>query len=117
MTKQQNTKLQQRNRRHIRIRAKIHGTADKPRLAFFRSNKQVYAQIIDDDKGITLCATNSLKSKGLGLRARAEELGKQIAEEAKKNKITSICFDRGGFLYTGSVKAFADAARSGGLKF
>ncbi len=96
----------------------IRGTADRPRLAFFRSNKNVYAQIIDDNAGKTLIGASSLKdTTSAGSVAQAEKMGIDIAERAKKQGITRVVFDRGGFIYTGSTKAFADAARNSGLQF
>ncbi|MDI9325284.1 MAG: 50S ribosomal protein L18 [Alphaproteobacteria bacterium] len=111
------TKKQRRIRRHFRVRSKIIGTADCPRLAFFRSNKQVYAQIIDDTARKTLLGLSSMKTSTKGRKTKAEELGVAIAKEAIAKGIKKVCFDRGGFLYTGTVKAFADSARKGGLTF
>jgi len=95
-------------RRHRRVRAKIHGTAEVPRLCVFRSNKHIYAQIIDDDKGKTI-----VSAKG----EKAVEVGKEIAVKSVEKKITKIVFDRGGYKYHGKVKALAEAAREAGLKF
>lgn len=104
-------------RRHNRIRAKITGTAEVPRLAVFRSAKHVNAQLIDDTKGITLVsASDVLITKGTKVE-HAQEVGTAIAVAAKAKNITKIVFDRGGFLYAGRVKALADAARQGGLIF
>lgn len=100
-----------------RIRAKVYGTADCPRLAFFRSNKNVYAQIINDDEGKTFVGVSSLKSEKKGAVDCAGEMGADIAQRAKKAGIERVVFDRGGFMYLGSVKTFADAARAGGLQF
>lgn len=108
-----NTRKAHRITRHRRIRAKVDGSAAIPRLAVYRSNKSMYVQLIDDAKKITLFG---VKSEGKSIPA-ATELGKLVAAEAKKQKITTIVFDRGGYLYHGRVKAFADAAREGGLKF
>ena len=112
-------KKQNREKRRRRIRATVRGTADRPRLAFFRSNKQVYAQLIDDTTGSTLVglSTRSMDGGLKGAVARAEQLGKDMAAQAKEHNITAVVFDRGGFVYTGSVRAFADAARAGGLTF
>ena len=99
-----------RKRRHRRVRAKIKGTADVPRLCVFRSSKYIYAQIIDDEKGKTLAAVN-------GKLASADEIGKLIAKKAIEKKINKVVFDRGGYKYHGRVKALADGARSEGLKF
>ena len=95
-------------RRHRRVRAKIHGTAEVPRLCVFRSNKHIYAQVIDDDKGKTI-----VSAKG----EKASEIGTEIAKKAVEQKISKIVFDRSGYKYHGKVKALADAARAGGLKF
>ena len=110
-------KVIKRIRRHRRIRAQMSGTLEKPRLAFFRSNKHVYAQIIDDTAGKTVIGLSSILSDNKGAVANAEQLGTDIAKKAAEKKITKVVFDRGGFTYTGSVKSFADAARKGGLKF
>ena len=112
-----NTKILARKRRKAKSRAKgIVGTLDIPRLAFFRSNKNVYAQLIDDAKGNTLVGVSSLKSTKNGME-KSVELGVEIAKKAKEKKIGKVVFDKGGFLYTGNVKAFADSARNGGLIF
>jgi large subunit ribosomal protein L18 len=103
-------------RRKARVRAKIHGTAERPRLAIFKSHKYIYAQIIDDDKGHTLVAVDSRKAKGKPVE-RAKEIGLEIAKKAKTVKINKVVFDRGGFLYAGKIKMVADAAREGGLEF
>ena len=110
-------KIRNRQSRRKRIRSVLHGTAERPRLAFFRSNKQVYVQIIDDTAGKTLVSASSLRDGTGGALARAERVGADIAERAKKAGISTVVFDRGGFLYIGSVRAFADAARGGGLHF
>ncbi|MEK7179356.1 MAG: 50S ribosomal protein L18 [Patescibacteria group bacterium] len=109
-----------RTKRHTRIRTRIFGTALRPRLSFFRSNQHVYAQIIDDEAGKTLAASSDIgfDDKGKVRKSkRAEMVGERIAAEAKGKKISAVVFDRGGFLYAGAVKAFADAARKGGLTF
>jgi large subunit ribosomal protein L18 len=103
-------------RRKSRIRAKIRGSKERPRLAIFKSHKYIYAQIIDDDKGHTLVAADSKKTKGKPVE-RAREIGVEIAKKAKAAKITKVVFDRGGYLYTGKIKIVADAAREGGLEF
>ena len=115
--KQVMQKIQNRIRRHRRIRSRISGTADRPRLAFFRSNKNVYAQLIDDEKSVTIVGVSSNKSTQKGSVEKAKELGKIIAEKGKEKGVQSVVFDKGGFMYTGSVEAFANAAREGGLKF
>jgi large subunit ribosomal protein L18 len=113
------TKEQARHRRHRRVRAKVSGTADRPRLAVYRSNARIYAQLIDDDSGRTLAAASS-GEKQLVKTSRADgpaAVGKLIAERAKAAGIETVVFDRGGYLYHGRVKALADAAREGGLTF
>jgi len=110
-------KTMKRNRRHARIRSKVAGTAARPRLAVFRSNKNIYAQLIDDSSEKTIVAANDMKeTKGTKIE-RAEKVGKTIAEAAKKANITDVVFDRGGYLYAGRVKALAEAARTAGLNF
>ncbi len=108
-----------RKRRHVRVRNKITGTAECPRLNVFRSNSQIFAQIIDDVKGVTLASSSSveLKVKTGGNAEGAALVGKDIAGKAKKAKITKVVFDRGGYLYHGRVKALAEAAREAGLEF
>jgi large subunit ribosomal protein L18 len=109
--------LEKRIRRHKKIRAKISGTAERPRLAVFKSNKNLVAQLIDDIKGETLVHvwTNSLEGKTL--KDRSIAAGKKIAELAKAAKIETVVFDRGGFIFAGNIKALAEAARENGLKF
>jgi len=105
-------KKEQRQSRKFRIRAKVTGTSDRPRLAVFRSNKSVYVQVIDDSAGKTLIA-----SKVLGKTvAKAKELGVGVVAELKKKHILTIVFDRGGYRYHGAVKALADCLREGGIK-
>jgi large subunit ribosomal protein L18 len=111
-----------RIRRHRRIRKKLHGTADRPRLAVFRSNKHISAQVIDDDAGVTLAAASSVepgqREQGSGgTVAAAERVGKLVAERARAAGVTSVVFDRGGFAYHGRIAAIADAARDAGLEF
>ncbi len=106
--------------RKQRIRKKIFGTVEKPRLCIFRSLKHFYAQIIDDQNGKTLVSASTLeKSHGQGgqNKANAQVLGKRLAEKAKAAQVEKVVFDRNGYLFHGCVKAFADAAREGGLKF
>eukprot|EP00197_Chlamydomonas_leiostraca_P013719 CAMPEP_0202864628 /NCGR_PEP_ID=MMETSP1391-20130828/4793_1 /ASSEMBLY_ACC=CAM_ASM_000867 /TAXON_ID=1034604 /ORGANISM="Chlamydomonas leiostraca, Strain SAG 11-49" /LENGTH=148 /DNA_ID=CAMNT_0049544391 /DNA_START=29 /DNA_END=475 /DNA_ORIENTATION=+ len=111
-------------KRHMRLRRKLEGTTERPRLAVFRSNEHIYAQVIDDTKGHTLVAASTLQkdlkeavnSNGANVTA-AEAVGKKIAELCSAKNITKVAFDRGGFLYHGRVKALADAARAGGLQF
>ena len=110
-----------REKRHLRIRQTLKGTAAKPRLSVFRSNSQIYAQIIDDVTGTTLCSASSL-DKELKLAngsnvAAATEVGTLLAKRALALKIETVVFDRGGYLFHGRVKALADAARAAGLKF
>lgn len=108
-----------RLRRHARVRAKISGTADTPRLCVYRSNKNIEAQIIDDVKGITLVSSSSMALKienGSNVEAAAA-VGKDIAEKAIAKKINNVVFDRSGYVYHGRVKAVAEAAREAGLKF
>ena len=109
-------KAQSRIRRHARIRAKVAGTAERPRLAVYKSNRFVSVQLIDDAKGATLASTHGREFKG-SLGKQAAEVGKAIAERAKKAGVTSVVFDRGGYSYAAQVKALADAAREGGLTF
>lgn len=109
-------KTERRTMRHRRIRARVIGTANKPRLAVFKSNVALYAQLIDDSANRTLFAADTRKEKGVPLE-RAKAIGEKIATEAKKQGIETIVFDRGGFLYQGAIAALADAARAGGLKF
>ena len=110
----------ERVRRHARVRNKISGTAECPRLCVFRSNTGVYAQIIDDVKGVTLVSASTLdkdvKTKHANKEA-AREVGTLIAKRASEKKISNVVFDRGGYIYHGVVKELADAAREGGLKF
>ena len=113
------TKEQGRLRRHRRVRSKISGTAERPRLAVYRSNLRIYAQLIDDDAGRTLAAA-SYQDKSLAKKSRAEApaaVGKLVAERAREAGIGTVVFDRGGYLYHGRVKALADAARENGLEF
>ena len=112
---------EKRLERHKRIRENLHGTADRPRLNVFRSNANITAQIIDDDKGITLVSASTLEKElkitnGGNVEA-AKKIGELIAKRAKDAKITKVVFDRGGYLYHGRVKALAEAARENGLEF
>lgn len=116
-------KNQERQRRHARVRKHVAGTADCPRLVVYRSLSNIYAQIIDDTKGVTLCSASTLeKSLGAELKGKTKQeqatvIGKTIAERAKEKKISRVVFDRGGYLYTGRVKNIADGARAAGLEF
>lgn len=108
-----------RARRHARVREKVIGTAEKPRLCVFRSNRHIEAQIIDDVKGVTLVSSSSLQLKlenGSNCEA-AKQVGLDLAKKAQAKGIEIVAFDRGGYLYHGRVAALADAAREGGLKF
>ena len=109
-----------RKRVHKRIRRKVAGSTERPRLAVFRSVKHIYAQVIDDTVGHTLAAASSNEKSGIksgGNVAGAKAVGKLLAERAKDKGVKSVVFDRGGYLYHGRVKALADAAREGGLEF
>ena len=109
-----------RLRRHRRVRSKVRGTAERPRLAVFRSNRGIEAQLIDDENGRTLASASHLtlaKSFKGDKTAQAEAVGKALAAEAKKAGVDACVFDRGGYLYHGRVKALADGAREGGLEF
>lgn len=106
-----------RTKRHARIRAKVSGTATKPRLAVYRSNRYVYAQLIDDVNAVTLAAADSRQVKAEGMVEKATAVGASIAEKAKGLQVETVVFDRGGFRYHGIVKALADGAREGGLAF
>ena len=112
-----NVKTEQRNRRRARIRAKISGTADRPRLSVFKSNKYIEIQLIDDENGTTLVsATTASIEKGTPLE-KAKMIGEQLAKDAKTKKIDKVVLDRGGFIFAGQIKALADGARKGGLIF
>ena len=114
------TTRQARERRHRRIRGKVAGTAERPRLAVFRSNKGIFAQLVDDQTGRTIAGASWLgveKSFKGTKTEQAAEVGKALAAAAKKAGIESVVFDRGGYLYHGRVKALADGAREGGLTF
>jgi large subunit ribosomal protein L18 len=110
-----------RKKRHKHVRRRVFGTPERPRLNVFRSNKHIYAQLIDDEKGVTLASASSL-DKSLGLEKgsdveAAKKVGAAIAERALEKGFTKVVFDRGGYLYHGRVKALADAAREKGLEF
>jgi large subunit ribosomal protein L18 len=108
-----------RQRIHQRIRRKMRGTAERPRLSVYRSVNQIYSQLIDDESGVTLASASSLsgKLKTGGNIAAAREVGKSIAEKAKEKGIRKVVFDRGGYLYHGRIQALAEAAREAGLEF
>ena len=110
----------QRVKRHVRVRGKVSGTPERPRLNVFRSNANIYAQIIDDVNGVTLVAANTLEKEFEGATGNCEaakKVGTVLAERAKAKGIEEVVFDRGGYVYHGRVAALADGAREGGLKF
>jgi large subunit ribosomal protein L18 len=115
------TRHQLRARRHRRVRKRITGTAERPRLVVFRSNRGVFAQLIDDEAGKTLASASWLTLRAKGLKGskgeQAAEVGKLLAASAKDAGIAKVVFDRGGYLFHGRIKALADAAREGGLEF
>ena len=115
------TQADRRRRRHLRVRKKVAGTPERPRLVVFRSSKHIYAQVVDDTKGVTLVGgsdrTEGVKPEGNGKTAKSFALGKHIAEQAKAKGIGKVVFDRGGYQYHGRIKAVADGARKGGLEF
>ena len=109
-----------RRKKHMKLRNRFSGTAERPRLAVFRSNNHMYAQIIDDTKGVTLVSASSLEKgfEGSGSNCEAaKKVGEAIAERARAKGIETVVFDRGGYLYHGRVKALAEGAREGGLQF
>lgn len=113
-------KVQKRIRRHKRVRGKVFGTLERPRLSVFRSNKHIYAQLIDDVNAQTLVSVSDVEKGAKVSGAKkdvANALGKALAEKAKAKKITHVVFDRGGFIYIGRVRALAEGAREGGLIF
>jgi len=114
------SRLDARSRRHTRVRKRVHGTGERPRLAVFRSNRYIYAQVIDDIEGRTLASASSqesgLRSDNLNVET-ATKVGEAIASRAKEAGVTSVVFDRGGYKFHGKVKALADAAREAGLEF
>ena len=114
------TKLKRRKRIHSRVRKKVSGTPEQPRLNVFRSNKYIYAQLIDDVNGVTIAQASSFEASVAqegDKSAQATAAGKLLAERAADKGITKVLFDRGGYLFHGRVKALADGAREGGLKF
>ena len=113
-----NIKTEKRVRLHTKIRSRVTGTAERPRLAVFRSNRYMYAQLIDDVLAVTVASASDIAVTGKMTKVeRATSVGKKLAEEAKKKKITTVVFDRGGFSYRGRVAALAEGAREGGLIF
>ena len=117
------TRLQARQRRHVRVRSKIHGTAVRPRLNVYRSINHIYAQVIDDDAGVTLVSASTVDKQlrsqvdSLSPLEQAQEVGKVVAERARAAGIETVVFDRGGYPYHGRVKALAEGSREGGLTF
>ena len=113
-----NIKTEKRSRLHKKIRSRVSGTGERPRLAVFRSNRYMYAQLIDDVAGVTLASASDLGlNDKITKLERAKKVGEKLAVAAKEKKITAVVFDRGGFSYRGRVQALADAARSAGLSF
>ncbi len=110
-------KKEKKERRQRRIRAKVSGTSEKPRLSVFKSNKFLYAQIIDDEIGKTLISASTKEIKQGDEANKPKSLGELIAKKAKEKNISKIVFDRSGYIYTGKIKDFADGARAGGLSF
>ena len=114
------TQANRRYRRHLRVRRKVAGSAERPRLVVFRSSKHIYAQIVDDGRGVTLVGaadtSEGLQVEGKGKTAKSFGLGRLLAAKAKEKGITKVVFDRGGYQYHGRVKAVADGARKGGLE-
>ena len=113
---------ERRQIRRYRIRKRVIGSAERPRLSVFRSSKHIYAQVIDDTRGVTLVSASSREDlatrvEGKGKTAVSEAVGKLIAERAREQGVAKVCFDRGGYLYHGRVKALADGARAAGLNF
>ena len=114
--------FERRRIRRYRIRKRVVGSSERPRLSVFRSSSHIYAQIIDDTKGVTLASASSRedlasRTEGKGKTAVSTAVGKLLAERAKQGGVEKVCFDRGGYLYHGRVKALADGARAGGLEF
>ena len=110
-------KIQKRKRRHMRIRARVSGTSARPRLTVFRSNRYIYAQLVDDENHVTIVSADSRKEQGASAKERAAAVGATIAEAAKKKGVDKIVFDRGGFQYQGMIAALAEGARKAGLQF
>ena len=114
-------KYERRTIRHLRIRKRIRGTVERPRLSVFRSSNHIYAQLVDDLRGVTLVSASSRDelqpAEGKGKVGVSAAVGKLLAERAKAKGLASVCFDRSGYLFHGRVKALADGARAGGLKF
>ena len=117
MSMKASTKTQKRERRHRRVRARVVGTPHRPRLSVYKSNTRLIAQIIDDTKGTVVAHVSSSDEKGTTPRERAEKAAATLAKRAAEKNVKAVVFDRGGFQYLGTVKAFADAARAAGLQF
>ena len=119
----ENTRSAARVRRHVRVRRNIAGTSQRPRLSIFRSLSEIYAQVIDDAAGSTIASASSIdqelrkKTKGMKKTDQSKLVGKAVAERAKSKGVKAVVFDRGGFKYSGRIKALADGAREGGLEF
>ena len=111
------TKIERRTKIKYRVRNKVSGVVERPRMSVFRSNKQIYVQIINDQTGRTLAAASSLGLEAMPKKEQAAKVGEMIAKKAIEAGITTVVFDRNGYLYHGRVKEVADAARNGGLKF
>ena len=110
-------KIERRIKIKFRIRKRVKGTAERPRLSVFRSNKQIYAQVINDLTGTTLASASSLGLEKMPKQQQAQKVGEMVAEKAKAAGVDTVVFDRNGYLYHGRVKELADAARKGGLNF
>ena len=111
------TKAGLRTRRHARVRGRVHGTEERPRLAVFRSNKYIYAQVINDEQGVTVAAASTLGGKKMSQMEQAKLVGTAVAKAAQAKGVTKVVFDRGGFSYGGRIAALANAAREAGLQF
>ena len=114
------SKIDKRNKIKRRVRKNIFGSSERPRLSVFRSNKQIYAQVIDDEKGVTIVSASSIKSKEVEGKNKSEQatlVGKAVAEKAIKAGVSTVVFDRNSYQYHGRIKALAEGAREGGLKF
>ncbi len=111
------TKKQKRDRRHARVRSTVIGTESRPRLSVYKSNVALYAQLINDDLGATVASVSSVQEKGKTPRERAEAAAATLAKRAGEKGVKTVVFDRGGFQYSGTIKAFAEAARAAGLDF
>lgn len=117
LKKKSSDRLNARKKRKVRVRKKIMGAADRLRLSVFRSTSHIYAQLIDDASGVTVASASSLKLGSLSGKEQAAAVGKALAEIALKKNVSSVVFDRGGYVYHGRVKALAEGARAAGLKF